>query len=61
MNDNLTLRQQFALVALQSLATKTFDPAIQELAKTNGVDESAVIATYCWQIADDMIKTMNVE
>lgn len=59
MNDNLTLRQQFALVALQSLAPKTFDSDIQQLARTNGVEESEVIATYCWQIADDMIRTMS--
>ena len=61
MNDNLTLRQQFALFALQSLAPKTFDPDIQRLARTNGVEESEVIATYCWQIADDMMRLMSEE
>ena len=61
MNDNLTLRQQFALVALQSLASKTFDSDIQQLARTNNVEESEVIATYCWQIADDMIRMMDEE
>jgi hypothetical protein len=56
MND---LRTQFALTALQSLAPKTFDPDIQRLAKTSGVEESEIIATYCWQIADDMMRMMD--
>lgn len=56
MND---LRTQFALTALQSLAPKTFDLDIQRLAKTSGVEESEIIATYCWQIADDMMRMMD--
>jgi hypothetical protein len=60
MNDEMNeLRNKFALTALRTLALKTFDPDIQRLARDAGIQESEVIATYCWQIADDMMRMMN--
>lgn len=49
------LRDHYAGLALSALASKTFTKEFQKIAQDQKLQESELLANYCWQIADDML------
>lgn len=53
-----SLRIEFAKVALSQLASNVVEKNFQSAAREAELEPDEVIAAYCWQIADSMIKYM---
>jgi hypothetical protein len=53
------LRIEFAKIALTQLASSVLDSNFQKASVEAEMDADELIAVYCWQIADSMIKYMN--
>lgn len=56
MKNNEELRIEFAKIALGSLAHNVLDSNFQKAAKSAELESDELIAAYCWQLADSMMK-----
>jgi len=52
------LRIEFAKIALSQLSKTVLDSKFQEAAISAQMEPDELIAVYCWQLADSMIKCM---
>jgi len=53
-----TLRIEFAKIALTQLASNVIEKNFQTAASQAEMEPDELIAAYCWQIADSMMKYM---
>lgn len=56
MESQLTIRDRFALAALEQLSGKMFDPAFIREARAAQLNPSELIASYCWELAEEMVR-----
>jgi hypothetical protein len=52
------LRVEFAKIALHQLAHHVTETNFQQAAQQAEMEPDELVAAYCWQIADSMIKYM---
>jgi hypothetical protein len=52
------LRVEFAKIALKQLAHNVVETNFQTAAQKAEMEPDELVAAYCWQIADSMIKFM---
>lgn len=55
MEDQLTLRDRFALAALEQLSGRMFDPTFITEARAAQLEPSELLASYCWGLAEEMV------